>query len=119
MKKLESDSFDVNGVWEFSTEGDCEGRATKKLGKFTGNLFDGIKQYGSQSYYTLSCKRVDYVSSIEKSPEKKRVHFKVYDSAIEMHDSNDALAKLTSEIPGGHSLVNSNYYGCVALEWEE
>ncbi|MEC4565447.1 hypothetical protein L8C07_05775 [Paenibacillus sp. CMAA1739] len=118
LKAMESEHFDVNGIWEFSTEGDCEGRSTKHLGTYQGNIFDGIKKYGNQSYYRLACKKVGSYKPSKESISKK-VHFTVYDQAVKLNDPEDAISKLKSSVPAGHSLTGSNYYGCIALEWKE
>ncbi|MDY8021160.1 hypothetical protein [Paenibacillus polymyxa] len=119
LKAMESEHYDVNGIWKFSTEGDCEGRSTKQLGTYEGNLFDGIRLYNRSSYYSLTCERVGYLSPTNKSPAKKKAHFQVRDSAIRKDNNQEIIKHLLPSVPDGCALSKSNYYGCIALEWEE
>lgn len=41
------------GTWEVTTEGDCEGRTTKNLGTYEGNLSDIAFALADQCYYSL------------------------------------------------------------------
>lgn len=72
LQEMEQENFDVDGVWEFTTELDCEGRRSRRLGRYEGNLYDGIKLYGSQCYYSLRCKRVGFLSIKNSKPRKSQ-----------------------------------------------
>ncbi|KZE65070.1 hypothetical protein AV545_03875 [Paenibacillus jamilae] len=120
LKAMESKHFDVNGIWKISTEGDCEGRSIKQLGTYEGNLFDGIRLYNRSSYYSLTCERVGYLSLLtNKKPAKKKVHFQVRDETMRKGDDQEIIKQLLPSVPDGCALSTSNYYGCIALEWEE
>ncbi|MFB5758977.1 hypothetical protein [Paenibacillus medicaginis] len=118
LQKLETEHFNIYGIWEITTEGDVEGRSTKKLGTYKGSLFDAVKKYGDQGCYSLTCTRIGHYTPTNFSIERK-VHFRVYDKAIKMHDYVDTASKLKDSIPDGHHLTESNYFGCVALRWKE
>ena len=47
------------GLWEVSTEGDCEGRSVRKLGIFRGNYQDIAFALADKCYYVLHFKRLD------------------------------------------------------------
>ena len=47
------------GLWEVSTEGDCEGRSTRKLGIFRGNYQDIAFALADKCYYVLWFKKLD------------------------------------------------------------
>ncbi|WP_340032591.1 hypothetical protein NSQ20_12055 [Paenibacillus sp. FSL K6-1122] len=118
LQEMEQENFDVDGVWEFTTELDCEGRRSRRLGRYEGNLYDGIKLYGSQCYYSLRCKRVGFLSIKNSKPRKKSVCFNIEDNSIKPSDKKDQLEKLKVSVPVGHTLKESNQYGCITLEWE-
>ena len=42
-----------DGLWEVETEGDCEGRTTKRFGTFRGNYAELALQFGNQAMYSL------------------------------------------------------------------
>ena len=44
------------GLWEVTTEGDCEGRSRKGLGVFEGYLDDIAFYLANKAYYTLEFK---------------------------------------------------------------
>lgn len=120
MKELESRHFDINGIWEVTTEGDVEGRSTKQLGTHPGNLFEIVKQLNGQSYYSLRLKRVGHINPQELNTIKKReAHFTVVDTYIKLFDKNDQINKLKTELPDGHQLTESNFYGAIKLVWED
>ncbi|WP_336761417.1 hypothetical protein [Paenibacillus sp. USHLN196] len=119
LQEMEQENFDVNGIWEFTTELDCEGRRSRHLGRYEGNLYDGIKLHGSQCYYSLRCKRVGFLSSINSKPRKKSVCFSIEDNSIKLFDKQDQLEKLKLSVPDGHNLKESNQFGCITLEWEK
>lgn len=55
------------------------------------------------------------------SAKKKQrgVLFSIEDKAIKLYDKKQTLLKLTPFVPEGDSLMESNRYGTVRLEWRE
>lgn len=57
------------GVWEVTTEGDCEGRTVRHLGTHTGYLDEiAFKLAPRQAYYALSFRRVSPSEQLENMP---------------------------------------------------
>lgn len=119
LNAMESKYFDIRGEWKFTTEEDCEGSSSKVLGTYKGSLFNGIKVYGDRAYYSLRCERVRYLDEKDDKPKKRAVNFSVVDKSIMLFDEQDQVKKLLPYLPEGHVLKEGDYYGCVALEWEE
>jgi len=59
------------GLWEITTEGDCEGRTVNQLGIEYGNIFDLAKKYSGHCMYSL---RFEKAKSVAMNPEKKEVN---------------------------------------------
>ncbi len=57
---------DIYGTWDVTTEGDCEGRSTKDLGRFIGYVDEIALRLASKAYYGLCFKKV--------TPDKKEDH---------------------------------------------
>jgi len=70
-------NFNPYGVWEVTTEGDCEGRSITHLGTFTG-YFDVIALNLAKScYYTLDFKRIDIGNNLV--PTKNEVSVRIWE----------------------------------------
>lgn len=103
-----SQLLNPNGLWEVSTEGDCEGKSIKHLGTYQGSVLDIAKRLRGQEFYQLSFKEVKTSPNpvlTEKQCKKSSVHFSVEGL------SKEALAK---ELKG--LVKESNFYGAVKLE---
>lgn len=50
--------WDPVGVWNVTTEGDCEGRTTENLGTHKGHIADIARELADQAYYGLYFARV-------------------------------------------------------------
>ena len=63
------------GLWEVTTEGDCEGRSKKGLGIFEGYLDDIAFYLANKAYYTLEFKKISIprISHEDVSMEKSEV----------------------------------------------
>lgn len=92
-------------VIQLTTEGDCEGRSTKSLGMFIGNidqiitycLENGIKPYYNYSYKCVTITDVsDVIPKVITSNGKYgTVGYKVAEDFVDKR--TQALAKLTDE----------------------
>lgn len=72
MKNIK-DIGSLRGMWEVTTEGDCEGRSTTRLGIYVGWLDEIALHLANKSYYSLHFKRVEPIQNIEYVPTKKKV----------------------------------------------
>ena len=63
------------GLWEVTTEGDCEGRSKKGLGIFEGYLDDIAFYLANKAYYTLEFKKISIprISHEDVSMEQSEV----------------------------------------------
>lgn len=63
------------GLWEVTTEGDCEGRSRKGLGVFEGYLDDIAFYLANKAYYTLEFKKISIprISHEDVSMEQSEV----------------------------------------------
>lgn len=43
----------LDGLWEITTEGDCEGRSVRRLGIHEGNLVELAARFSNKNYYSL------------------------------------------------------------------
>ena len=59
------------GTWEVSTEGDCEGRSTKRLGTHQGYVDEIASSLAGQECYSLNFRRV-YPKSLSKTAAMQR-----------------------------------------------
>lgn len=62
----------VYGMWEVTTEGDCEGRTTRNLGTHEGYFDEVALALAGQAYYGLQLKQVQpskIVNPVPKFPE--------------------------------------------------
>lgn len=117
LKQIEQDNFNPYGVWEVTTEGDCEGRSTKRLGRHEGNIFDIAKSLGSQSFYSLNFKRVGYldVALINQPKKQKDVHITINDNGKRIDD----ITKIMKSAPEDVIVGQSNYHSCVKITYNK
>lgn len=73
FSQLREDYKNTYGVWEVTTEGDCEGRSTKNLGKFIGHIDDIALFLANQCYYSLRFSRTEEAQAIKLTDQKNEV----------------------------------------------
>lgn len=118
--------FDPEGVWEVTTEGDCEGRSTRRLGTYERHILDIVRQLAGQAYYQLTFKRAKPATIATKLSKgtRRSVQFHVTASDRETQeklpsgDSNAQFRALAQHLRDGESLKEGNYYNAVELTWE-
>ena len=66
--------FKPNGVWNVTTEGDCEGRTTKQLGVHVGHITDIAYYLRGESYYSLHFEKQNLVPAVNQIPKTTEVH---------------------------------------------
>ena len=66
MKK----QYAAYGLWQVTTEGDCEGKTTTNLGVHEGYLDDIAFSLGSRAYYSLQFQKMDKSKKPAAEPPK-------------------------------------------------
>ncbi|BEU14801.1 hypothetical protein [Bacillus phage CM1] len=114
--------FDPEGVWEVTTEGDCEGRSIRRLGTYEGHILDIVRQLAGQAYYQLTFERAKPATLATKLPKgtRRSVQFHVTGERDKLPsgDSNAQFRALAQHLRDGESLKEGNYYNAVELTWE-
>lgn len=64
--------YEAYGVWEVTTEGDCEGRSTKRLGIHEGYIDEIAFALADKVYYSLTFKRVN-PKKLDMTPKRDKV----------------------------------------------
>lgn len=115
-------TFNNYGIWQVTTEGDCEGKSITDLGIHEGYIDDIAFKLGSKVYYSLCFKLINKIKKeILKPVNKVNIHLDINSGTWDLHGE----ARLNyfrnllknrdikiSECPFKSSL----YYGCVTLE---
>ncbi|AHJ87186.1 hypothetical protein BCP8-2_148 [Bacillus phage BCP8-2] len=114
--------FDPEGVWEVTTEGDCEGRSIRRLGTYEGHILDIVRQLAGQAYYQLTFERAKPATLAAKLPKgtRRSVQFHVTGEREKLPsgDSNAQFRALAQHLRRGETLKEGNYYNAVELTWE-
>jgi hypothetical protein len=72
--KFKGNYNDPVGIWQVTTEGDCEGKSVRNLGAFEGHIVDIAYALADQCYYTLTFKRtVPVPEKPKKRPTKTTI----------------------------------------------
>lgn len=107
-------------IWEVTTEGDCEGRTTKKLGTHTGHIVDIAQRLGGHASYGLRFTRMTET----KLPSKpvKQVNIQLNVDSYTWNEFGEERVKMVREFlnrePSDitkYDVVESNYYACSLL----
>lgn len=56
---LNPNYLNPNGVWQVTTEGDCEGKSVRNLGVFSGRLDEIAFALSKKAMYSLTFKKLD------------------------------------------------------------
>ena len=104
------------GLWEVSTEGDCEGRSTRKLGIFRGNYQDIAFALADKCYYVLWFKKLDETKfNLPKVKTRDSVDILFDDShSIARDDMVEQVQRVLSTDPT-ISVQPGRWGGCVKL----
>lgn len=113
------------GVWEVSTEGDCEGRTTKQLGIHKGHIIDIAFNLSGEVAYGLSFKPRSVEKAEKERPRRNKctislpVNTKTWPQEMNSEERAVAIGKFLSKerpLTDGVKVVGSPYYSCVLLE---
>ncbi|WQZ49413.1 hypothetical protein Z3_97 [Bacillus phage Z3] len=114
--------FNPEGVWEVTTEGDCEGRSVRRLGTYEGHILDIVRQLAGQAYYQLTFERAKPATLAQSLPKgtRRSVQFHVTGDREKLPsgDSNAQFRALAQHLRDGETLKEGNYYNAVELAWE-
>lgn len=101
------------GLWRVTTEGDCEGRSTKNLGVFEGNLDDIAFSLASGAYYSLHFEEVKPEEI--KRPTSKTVNVTLSWNTFNL-DGPDRVKAFSKWLKDRDVQVSlGQYYGSVTL----
>lgn len=98
------------GLWEVTTEGDCEGRTTRHLGTFEGHVADIARLLSREAYYSLKFR---YVTDEREKRKFKApaphvaVGFDIGSNTWDM--SPQVLAEQASKLLAHEEAKNNNY----------
>lgn len=82
---LNPNYLDPNGVWQVTTEGDCEGKSTRNLGVYSGRLDEIAFALAEKSLYALSFKKLDLtIPTPTKARERVNVVLDITSGAWDM-----------------------------------
>lgn len=104
------------GLWEVTTEGDCEGRSMRRLGLWEGFVDDIALHLAPKAVYHLWFS-VAKVNRVKDKPTARSVdvYFDVASNLPGM-DKDCRVREVTKLMQGRNVHVEeSNYYGCVKL----
>ena len=104
------------GLWEVTTEGDCEGRSIKRLGLWQGFVDDIALHLAPKAVYHLWF-TVAKINGVDEQPTARSVdvYFDV-ESGIPSMDKETRVKEVRKLMKHRNVRVEeSDYYGCVKL----
>ncbi len=103
------------GVWQVTTEGDCEGRSVTNLGVFEGYLDEIALKLAGRAYYALRFSPAKNLKNIEKPGTKVQVSLDINTGTWEMN--SETRVKFFENLLKGRDVVVSEgmYHACVEL----
>lgn len=113
MSKDTDKKIDVYGLWQVSTEGDCEGRSSRNLGVWEGFIDDIALHLADRVMYNLWITPVD-INKVTEKPMARRVD--VYINSIAHIDAKERLDIATRAFAHRNVRISeSNYYGAFVI----
>lgn len=108
-----SKEIDVYGLWQVSTEGDCEGRSTKSLGVWEGFIDDIALHLADKVMYNLWITPLN-INKVTEKPMARRVD--VYMNDIAHIDAKERLDIATKAFANRNVRISrSDYYGAFVI----
>ena len=108
--------YEAYGIWNVTTEGDCEGRTTTQLGIHEGFIDEIAFALADKSGYSLTFKQVENVK-LDMTPKKDSVHVQLDIDSGTWSMTKESRNKYATDMfdRAGRSnkvkIENSNYYG--------
>ena len=113
MNKNSDKKIDVYGLWQVSTEGDCEGRTVKNLGIWEGFIDDIALHLADKVMYNLWITPAE-VNKVTEKPMARRVD--VYMNDIAHIDTTERLEITTKAFAHRNVRISkSDYYGAFVI----
>ena len=113
MDKNSDKNIDVYGLWQVSTEGDCEGRTIKSLGLWEGFIDDIALHLADRVMYNLWITPAE-VNKVTEKPMARRVD--VYMNHIAHIDTTERLEIATKAFANRNVRISkSDYYGAFVI----
>lgn len=110
---------DPYGIWEVTTEGDEEGRTTRRLGAYEGYLDDIAAEFADEAMYSLSFSKRKKPKIVNPKPKRAYVSISIdartYDLSSE--DRQATLADLLKTRPV--YVTKGSYYNSVNLNFKK
>lgn len=108
---------DGYGIWEVSTEGDCEGRTTKALGIYKGHIGDIALILQPEATYSLNFKHITVTQIGEQTQgAQERNNVNVLGLGLDFTGDKEALVKVMQKVLGSRfKVVKSPYYNSVTI----
>lgn len=88
----------VYGLWNVTTEGDCEGRSTKNLGDFEGNIDEIALHLADKCYYSLRFTLISPPEFTTYKPTGDSVNVSLDIKSNTWNYTNDEMVREMSEI---------------------
>lgn len=108
----------VYGRWKVTTEGDCEGRSSRDLGTYEGNIDEIAFALADKCFYSLNFRAVSpYESEFNMTPKRKTVDIQldVGSGTWDMKPKDRAIAVSGLMRDRPVAVSESTFYGCVRL----
>jgi hypothetical protein len=108
QRYLDSKGF---GVWEVTTEGDCEGRSVRQLGRYEGYLDQIALSLSDKAYYSLQFKLILPEEQILPTPIRSTapVGF-AFDTAIRTMSKAEQISFVSEMLADRPVVVRSGTY---------
>lgn len=114
---LNPDYLNPYGIWQMTTEGDCEGKSTRNLGVYSGRLDDIAFALAGKAMYSLTFKKLDLtVPTLTEGREKVNVVLDI-DSGTWGMAAEERVAAVREMLKGAEDIFvsNGNTYASVTL----
>lgn len=114
MKNINNDYLNPYGIWEVTTEADCEGWGVHKIGIYEGYLDEIALHLADKVYYSLTLKKI-VPEKIEKfTPKAKSIYVSfAYDSNFTAKNIVINASKMLRNRPC--QVKNGNRCSCVKI----
>lgn len=117
LERVDRGYKNVYGVWQVTTEGDCEGRSTNRLGIYNGYIDEIALMLADSAYYSLTFEPVIPREVTNRVTKKDYVDVR-FGSTSGLRDmtSDEKLAVLSEIFKERNvNISDTNTYGCFKI----